>query len=212
MEEEHFNKLLVEGKDDLHVISALCMACQIPESFEIISCGSVEKAIRGFRLRLTTPKEQKILGIVVDADVNAEARWEELKAVLSASGKYDCDALQLPSEGLVLTSNDPDFPTVGVWVMPDNQLSGMLEDFVISLTDPSDVLMVKAESVLTELESESIQKYKSAHRAKAKIHTFLSWQDEPGKPMGTAITSRVLNPEANTAQQFVSWLNRLFNS
>jgi len=33
------------------------------------------------------------------------------------------------------------------------------------------------------------------HKSKAVIHTYLAWQNEPGMPLGQAITARALNPE-----------------
>lgn len=93
--------------------------------------------------------------------------------------------------------------------MPDNQVNGMLEDFVAMLA-ADDVLMNRSEIVLQSLEDDNIQRYKAVHRPKAKIHTYLAWQDEPGKPMGQAITAKVLNPQSPIATVFVDWLNRLF--
>lgn len=56
--------------------------------------------------------------------------------------------------------------------MPNNNLEGMLEDFVLQLVSSENVLMQKAESTLSELEAEEIQQYKRVHRSKAKVHTF----------------------------------------
>lgn len=87
----------------------------------------------------------------------------------------------------------------------------MLEDFALSMIPAEDPLIQKAEAVLSELEAEKVQRYKPVHRSKAKIHTFLAWQDEPGKPMGQAITAHILNPEAEQAKTFIGWLNRLYS-
>ena len=57
----------------------------------------------------------------------------------------------------------------------------MLEDFALNMIPAEDLLIRKVEVVLSELEAEGIQRYKQVHRSKAKIHTFLAWQDEPGK-------------------------------
>ena len=86
----------------------------------------------------------------------------------------------------------------------------MLEDFVVTLAEKDDPLMLKADEVLDQLEKENIQKYKSVHRAKAKIHSYLAWQDEPGKPMGTSITAHVLNPNSPSSQSFLGWMKKLF--
>ena len=65
--------------------------------------------------------------------------------------------------------------------------------------------------LLNELEDEKIQRYKVVHRAKAKIHSYLAWQDEPGKPMGVSITAHVLNPDSPSGIKFLEWLKRLYS-
>ena len=79
-----------------------------------------------------------------------------------------------------------------------------------TLSEPEDPLMAKADDVLNQLEAEKIQKYKDVHRSKAKIHSYLAWQDEPGKPMGTSITAHVLNPDSESGVRFLEWLKRVF--
>jgi hypothetical protein len=60
--------------------------------------------------------------------------------------------------------------------MPNNQLPGMLEDFVAYLIPPRDRLHPKAEAILRELEQAGLNRYSSIHRPKALIHTWLAWQ------------------------------------
>lgn len=50
-----------------------------------------------------------------------------------------------------------------------------------------------------------------AHQPKAHIHTWLAWQEEPGTPMGLAITKRYLNADAPYVQQLMDWISRLFD-
>ncbi len=210
MEEKHTYKLLVEGNEDKHVILALWNSAKLPETFDIINCHSVSKLLDNFKIRLTTPQTNTCIGIVVDADTDISARWDSIKSHLDTTGKYNCKKLQLPEDGLILSSIDPEYPTIGVWIMPNNKLSGMLEDFVVTLAPPHDPLMVKADDVLNQLEQTKIQRYKHAHRSKAKIHSYLAWQDEPGKPMGQSITAHVLKPNSPTGELFISWLEKLF--
>lgn len=208
--EKHTFKLLVEGNEDVHVILALWNDAELDEVFDIIDCHSVSKLLDNLKLRLTAPLNNERIGIVIDADVDISARWDSIKSRLDATGKYNCKNLLLPSDGLVLNASDPVFPRIGVWVMPNNKFPGMLEDFVSMLAEPDDPLMAKAEDVLGQLEKEGIQRYKSVHRAKAKIHSFLAWQDEPGKPMGTSITAHVLNPNRPSGKEFLEWLKRVY--
>ncbi len=38
-----------------------------------------------------------------------------------------------------------------------------------------------------------------------------TWQEEPGKPMGQAITKRYLDATAPQAQQLIRWIRKLFD-
>ena len=92
-----------------------------------------------------------------------------------------------------------------------NNPQTLLVDFALSLVPQDESLIIEAESVLQRIEQARIQKYISNHRSKAKIHTYLAWQDEPGAPIGQSITKHVLDPNRPTAQAFVkNWLVPLF--
>lgn len=209
-QEKFSYKLLVEGNNDRHVVWALCERHDFPENFDVVDCQSIDRVFSQFRLRLSIPENNQRIGVMVDADVNLEKRWNTFLSLIQATGKYDCGNVKLEKNGVVLAPKDAAYPIVGIWIMPDNNLNGMLEDFVVSLAQPDDILMVKADEVLNALESEGIQRYKSVHRTKAKIHTFLAWQDEPGKPMGQAITAKVLDANSPNAVAFVNWLRKLY--
>lgn len=210
MEEAFKFKLLVEGNEDKHVIKALWGSFELPIVFDMIDCKSITRLLDNLKIRLTIPQDNQIIGIVVDADVDSSSRWDAIRHRLLETGKYDCKDLTLPEDGLILHSNDPEYATVGVWIMPNNKLPGMLEDFVAMLAEQDDVLMVRSDKVLTEIESEGINKYKKVHRSKAKIHTYLAWQDEPGKPMGLSITTRVLKADNPIGRTFIEWLKKLY--
>lgn len=203
--------LFVEGANDLHVIASLCAHHKVVENFKIEACGSDEKVVRQFKIALTNPAVYQRIGVVVDADNDIVSRWEQLTDVLAKSGKYSCEKLELSAAGLILHPKEKCDAVIGIWIMPNNNLEGMLEDFALKLVAPENVLFRKAESILLELEAEGIQQYREVHRSKAKVHTFLAWQDEPGKPMGQAITAHLLNPDAEQARIFIDWLNKLYN-
>ena len=211
IKESHTYKLLVEGNDDQHVVWALCEKHNVPESFDVIDCESVENLLKAFEVRLKIADNNQRIGIVVDADVNLKSRWDSIVSILKKTSKYDCNNISLPQDGLILEPTDNTYPKVGIWLMPDNNQNGMLEDFMATLAAPDDALMKKSEDVLTELETEGIQKYKPVHRSKAKIHTYLAWQDVPGRPMGQAITANILNADSELTVKFAQWLKGLFS-
>ena len=202
--------LLVEGNNDFHVVCALCQHHNVKENFDVIPDKGIDTAVRNFEVALKNPSAYRRIGVVVDADNNTDGRWRQLLSILRNTGKYDCDSLELPASGMILKPKEDFDSTVGIWIMPNNVNKGMIEDFALSMIDENDKLLEKAESTLCELEKDGLQKYKDAHRSKAKIHTYLAWQDEPGKPIGQAITANVLKPENETAKKFVKWLEQLF--
>lgn len=204
-------KLLVEGKNDQHVIWALCNQYQLPKTFSVEvaeedGTASIETLLAGLPARLDEQNLQT-LGIVVDADSDLAARWQAIRDKLMKS-RYENIPQMPPAEGWVYAV--PDLTKVGVWLMPNNQLSEMLENFVAQLIPFDDVLHPKAEAVLQEIEHECLNCYASIHRPKALIHTWLAWQKTPGMPMGQAITAQVLSHDSPLALTFVEWLQRLF--
>jgi len=48
------------------------------------------------------------------------------------------------------------------------------------------------------------------HHSKAVVHTFLAWQDEPGMPLGQAITAKALDGNKPLAHNFSEFLKNLF--
>lgn len=209
IKEKYDYKLLVEGHNDQHVVWALCGIHQIKENFDIIDCECIDNVFKQLELRLTNPQVNKKLGIIIDADTNLDSRWHQFCRIVNKDAKYRLP-VSLPAEGLILQPNNLNDPIIGLWIMPNNDLNGMLEDFLSFLAPENDPLLLKTENVLYEIENKKLHKYKDAHHAKAKIHTFLAWQEDPGTPMGQAITKRYLQPDCDLAQLFVNWLKKVF--
>ncbi|MGK7926367.1 MAG: DUF3226 domain-containing protein [Spirulina sp.] len=204
-------QLLVEGKNDLHVIAALCQRYNIPENFSIErpseeETEGIEALLLGLTARLKNP-DIKTLGIVADADRDLPSRWQSIGDRLRRVG-YQNIPDTLPIEGWI--NYEEELPKIGIWLIPDNRSPGMLEDFARSLIPNKDPLLLKTEKILQEIERENLNCYSLTHRPKAFIHTWLAWQETPGMPMGQAITARVLGKSSAIAPQFQTWLTHLF--
>jgi hypothetical protein len=204
------SQLVVEGKNDQHVIWALCERHAVPKTFTVVTpddeTGGVGELLDGIPVRLKIAG-LRILGLVIDADQNLQGRWDAVSHRLEISGYQNLPDRPDP-QGTILEQER--LPRVGIWLMPDNQLPGMLEDFVAHLIPQNDLLLPKAEFILTEIERENLHRYPLLHHPKALIHTWLAWQELPGRPMGQSITAQVLSPNNPIAIAFVEWLNRLF--
>ena len=201
--------LLVEGKNDQHVIWALCKMHQVRETFDVLTPkeGGIEALLEDIPIRLKEPDLQS-LGIVIDADEDIQARWASVRNRLREAQYSVPDK---PAKRGFITS-PPGRPRVGVWVMPDNQISGILEDFVAHLIPTTDSLRPVAEDTLQTIEQGGLHRYRPSYRPKAFIHTWLAWQETPGMPMGLAITARALQHNPPLANRFVTWLKKLFDA
>jgi len=199
--------LLVEGNDDKHAVLALVKYHRLPDkSFEIDAKDGITVLLEDLPVQFKQGGLE-VLGIMVDADTDLQARWQSLRDTLNKAG------YELPTHptagGTILCPEDK--PRVGIWIMPDNQLPGMLEDFAARLVNPGDTLWARAESAVDSIPADE-RRFSAVRTAKAKLHTFLAWQAEPGKPIGLAMTTKYLNPDAPQAAEFIQWLRALFIS
>jgi hypothetical protein len=206
VKEKHNQKLLLEGNDDQHVIWALCEKYSITESFDVIDCEGITKLIDQIPIRFKQSNIETV-GIIIDADANLKNRWTSLKSTLELLGFVL--PIEIPIEGLISKNNDV---TIGVWIMPNNNLNGMLEDFISFLVPKNDKLLPIITSTLNDIEAKKLNSYPLIHKSKAIIHTWLSWQEDPGTPMGLSITKRYLNTNVQTCDKLMNWLNNLFNA
>jgi hypothetical protein len=230
-------RLVGEGPDDVAVFVALVKRFELPlsdkgadapDKLVITSPGgdaAVFKTLREQRLidhvqTFLKPRDltaEDRLGIVVDADHSRATdpddgflrRWGQLKETLTNLGYIDVPD-QPDRNGTIVGLNQEERPRVGVWMMPDNQSPGKLEDFVRRLVRSGDEgLWQHAVQAASEAASKGA-KFAAKDQPKAQIHTFLAWQDVPGVPMGLAITKQFLDANSVQAKIFVGWLCRLF--
>jgi hypothetical protein len=207
--------LLVEGKNDCHVIRMLCKEHNLSEDlFCIYECGGDDHVIPELELRIQTDLQlrPKIIGIVLDADMPEDKpdimlRWQQITDKLK---KYGYVLPEKPDKQGTIHSSIAKYPRIGIWLMPNNQDTGMLEDFLKQLATPE--TLMTAQSCVKSARRRKVTNFKDAHLSKAELYTYLAWQDEPGKPFGIAITAHTLQPKTEIAYIFTDWLNRLFNS
>lgn len=200
--------LLVEGTDDEHVLKHICGNRGINPLDEIAPQKSVKQLLENFPVRL---KESEIeaLGIVLDADTDLEGRWDALKHRLTQAGYIGVP--QQPTRAGTILSPPPNtlLPRFGVWIMPDNQSKGILEDFLHFLVPTGSQLFEHVKSSVASI-PEVERRFGPLAEPKAVIHTWLAWQQEPGKPLGTAITAKFLDPNVAQVDVLVAWLKLLF--
>jgi hypothetical protein len=150
-----------------------------------------------------------VLGIILDADTDLQARWQAVTARLQMAG-YNSIPVSPVADGTVIESPlNSLLPRVGIWLMPNNLLPGILEDFLRFLVPDGDGLLAHADQAIDNIPVGQ-RRFSRAKTAKARIHTCLAWQEEPGKPFGQAISARYFDPNLPAANTFANWLQRTF--
>lgn len=206
------NNIVVEGPDDFHAIHALLKHYGLEKKVEVRDAGGgIDKLLKSMMVELR-PGSSDDYAYVVDADAAGveedkqfEARWTSMRDRLLRCGYTNVPSTPNPAG---VYSQQTDLPRVGVWMMPDNQVRGALEDFVELLITPGDLLWPFAQQCVRTLPEEP--RFAEVHRLKAEIHTWLAWQKSPGYPIGRAITARYLDAQAPQAVIFVDWVRRVF--
>jgi hypothetical protein len=203
------HRLLVEGRDDLHTVIHLVRRHSLdydnpPEGLPYIHVTDGYPSL--LNALSVAAKSYKRLGAVIDADLDPKARWNEVYHRLKTIG---VELPQTPNAEGTIVNGIADSWRVGIWVMPDNSQEGTLETFLSCLVPTGDACWPHAESSAREAKRLGA-KYADKDFPKAHIHTWLSWQEEPGQPFGTAITSACFRTDTPEAVAFVAWFKRLF--
>ncbi len=197
--------LLVEGSNDKHVARQLWRRNhgQFP-AFEISDREGVENVIEAIRVEALVSGRQA-LGIVVDADTDPDAQWR------SVSDRLQTLRITAPSsphpDGTIIDDVDG-MPRIGVWLMPDNQSPGELEDFVAQMIPGGDPVWPLSQDYIDGI---PVRDRKFTHRKtlRAKIYAWLASREDPCQ-MGLAIRALDLDIDGDLCTRFSNWLNRLF--
>ncbi len=207
------NKLLVEGKQDLFAIAYLLDHYIVwgdrPDECVggIYDYDGIEDLLGPDEIEtvLRTPGLEA-LGIVVDANGDVQARWRQVRSHCIA--EFSNLPADLPAGGLIVVSERG--LRLGVWIMPDNQSSGMLETLLHRFVASEQLPLVDfARETVVNARVQGAP-VKEAHIDKANIHTWLAWQDPPGLQLHQALIANVLQPNSLSAQAFVTWFIDLF--
>ena len=195
--------LLVEGRNDKHVVWQICNRHPELPDFFISDRGDINAVMESIGPEILAADRQA-LGILVDTDDDPRSRWDEIAYQLRAFG------VQPPS------GPDPDgtiipgvVPRVGVWLMPGNNLAGEIEEFVASMVPSGDPVWPLAQAYIDGLPSYD-GKFPEGKTLRAKIYAWLATRADP-RLMGQAIGRGDLETNGPLCQRFLAWLNRLFN-
>ena len=214
-------QLIVEGKDDLYSILHLLRrtgvlqkeATEQSSPIEIIPVNSKRRLIDDIRTRWKQAGVKSI-GYVLDADDAAS----ELKGVVPTWDAIRHRLTQIPVDSETSISIHgftgqvgTEGPRIGIWIMPDNQRDGAIEDFLISLIDPLDLLFRFASEKTAEAGNLAVDdKFRDSDFGKAVLSCWLAWCDDPGKPYGHAMLAGRFSVSTEPATRFIDWIRKLY--
>lgn len=212
-------QLIVEGSDAI-VIANICKKRRLPapqgysneQKFKdefVVAAGGYDKALIAFSEALNNSAINR-LGLVIDADEEGAARrLETIKNILAAKFlDIDLSNFILASDGMIINAHGS--LIVGVWIMPNNDNNGYLEHFVAQMAPHEDQLWIHTNSIVQNLTEQSFCRFSSIRKQKALVHTWLAWQQEPGKPMGVGIEAGYLDAHSISVDAFVNWMRQVF--
>lgn len=196
--------LIVEGNDERHVIEKLLDRHGVePLGFEIEPKGGFEKLHQSIYNEVNA-SGRRTLGIIADANDEPNQRWQSISDQLKGAS---CAVPASLSGGGVIFSGPRDI-RIGVWLMPDNDRPGELEDFFADLIPSDDPLWPMAKRYIDEI-PKKLRPFRQK-LTRAYVHAWLATREKP-RPMGLAIKAGDLRHDAAVATEFVQWIENLFD-
>ena len=205
----HPRILLVEGSDDKHVVIHLSERSGLAQNFMIVEKEGKDSLLDSIEVEVDIPG-RTVLGIVLDANDDPDARWRAVTDRLNRLRQEDhFDLPELPAQpdpkGTIIEGR----LRIGIWLMPDNRSTGEIEDFVGNMIPSGDPVWPRAEAFIDGIPSDD-RKFASGKVQRAKVHAWLATREEP-RLMGLAIKARDLDTNAANTTAFVEWLRTLFH-
>ena len=193
--------LLVEGQNDKHVVLHICGRHPSAPSFDIVDKGSVTELLDSISIEIRAPGRRAV-GILVDSNRDLMARWDEISHQLLRA------KIQLPQSpdpaGTIIEGT----PRVGIWLMPDNESSGELEDFVEQMIPAGDPVWPLSQRYIDGIPQDN-RKFAKHKTLRAQLYAWLAAREDP-RQMGLAIGVGDLAVDGALCQGFVEWLMALF--
>ncbi|MBU0654594.1 MAG: hypothetical protein KJ914_05600 [Gammaproteobacteria bacterium] len=177
----------------------------IPKQLEEIKRGSVMK-----------------LGIVVDADSEDDDagfanRHQAISALLESD--FTLVVAQQEVKGSIFQRDDAPEIRIGLWIMPDCQEQGMLEDCLLPcIADPERTeLLALTDASIHEVTQRKIFeniRFNEKHLSKVRFTTWLTWQQKPRScrqlSPACALKEGWLNPDHPNITAITHWLQKVF--
>ena len=195
--------LLVEGRDDEQVVKHLEKKLELNLDFKIKEKGGWEPLCDSIKNEIRE-EGHEIIGIILDANASIQDRWKAVANRLKEGGVKPPN--KPCSDGTIIPETD-DNPRVGIWLMPDNESQGELENFIECMIPEKDSIWPLAKGYVDGIPEKN--RLFGNKIVGARVHAWLAVQEDPRR-MGLAIKTGDLKTDTEIAQRFVKWLTKLF--
>ena len=193
--------LLVEGRNDKHVVRHIRDRHPSAPSFDIVDKDGIDGVLESISGEIKV-SGRLVVGILVDANSTLMDRW---RAVRDRIMKENIQVPTNPNpDGTIIDGT----PRVGIWLMPDNESSGELEDFVKQMIPTDDPVWPLSQRYIDGI-PQANRKFADHKKLRAQLYAWLATREDP-RQMGLAIKARDLNMDGILCKKFVVWLMALF--
>ncbi len=186
--------LLVEGKDEVSVFERLIDQLCIND-IQTIDVGGKDQFQRRFPALMVRPGFTQVeqIGLIRDADDSFADAFDSLCGVLMAAGYPTPSANGLFSSGK---------PAIGVFVLPNNQTNGVLEDLLVDSVDQTDAFncVDSFSDCISELEN------RPKNLSKSKAQAYLAAMPDECRSVGVAAQKGYWNFDASCFEPLKSFL------
>ena len=187
--------MFVEGFTDKHVVRHICRQNELP-CFPIEEKQGVHVLLEDIGPEIKAP-DREVVAFVLDANGDIKKQWCSVYNELKKAG---VTPPKKPASAGVIVAGQP---RVGVWLMPDNESLGELEDFVQTMIPEGDPVWPLSKQYIADIPEEH-KKFKLQKTSKAEVYAWIATRKKP------AIGTRDLDTSGDLCLRFSTWIRKLF--
>lgn len=212
--------LLVEGEADKGFFKKVCKKLSLDATVKVALpkdlAGNAFNTKGGVLSQLELLQNQledghiTNIAAIVDADFIEHGSGTEktLKKASDLLAPFGFTKRNSPLVSGFYFDHDDGLPSIGLWIMPDNQKEGMLEDWLKScIKSDEEKLYIQAQEAVQKINN---PKFKKHLQVKAEISTWLAWQSSPGHGLYCIAYNDLLDETNDNYKNLCLWLQAVF--
>lgn len=211
--------LLVEGDADKSFFQKICKNLSLDTYVQVAppkDLSGTHNSKEGVfqQLGLLFPQlndgELTHIAVVVDADYLAQHGLGYQKTIDRITSIVEPFGFELDQDAQsgICFKNPDGLADFGLWIMPNNQQEGMLEDWIKTcISETEQTLFQQATDAVQNIPT---PKFPAHLTSKAEVATWLAWQKQPGHGLYAVIKDQLLDYESPLFKELERWLLNVF--